>query len=132
MAGSLALLGKDDAAHLENALKALASLDGILLETVDEGILDAVLDALPATAEGSDAGALNKLGLVVAKGLVDNLFLDVDEVAPSQVLANHGDSAFGRVDVAGFVDEALVHLAANDGLHPVGGRLPAGDEALGS
>lgn len=132
LAGTLALLGKDDAAHLEDALKALAALDGVLLESVDQGVLDAVLDALPAAAEGGDAGALDKLGLVGAEGLVDNLFLDVDEVAPGQVLADHGDGAVGGVDVAGLVDEALVHLAADDGLDPVGGGLAAGNEALGA
>lgn len=130
--GPFALLGKDDAAHLQDPLKALAALGGILLEAGDQGVLDGVLDALPAAAEGGNVGRLDKLGLVVAEGLVDDLLLDVDEVAPGQVLADHGDGLGGGVDVARLVDEALVHLAADDALHPLGGRLAAGDEALGA
>lgn len=129
---TLALLGKDDSAHLEDALKALATLDGVLLEAVNEGVLDAVLDALPAAAEGGDAGALLKPGLVVAQGPVDDLLLDVDEVAPGEVLADHGEGLVGRVDVARLEDVADVHVAADDGLDPVGRRLLAGDEALGA
>lgn len=129
---TFSLFSKDDSAHLEDTLETLLALDCILLEPRDQSILDLVLDALPAAAEGGDSGALHELGLVVAKGRICDLFLDVDEVAPSQILAHHGDGSIGRVDIAGLVYPAVVHVAADDGLEPVRGGLLAGDEAFGA
>jgi hypothetical protein len=129
---TLALLGKDDAAHLKDALKALAALDGVLLEAVDEGVLNAVLDALPAAAESSDAGALGELGVVGRGGAVGDLLLNADEVAEGEVLADHGEGLGARVDIAGLVDLRLIHLGREDGLEPLGRALLAGDEALGA
>lgn len=128
----LLLFSKDDAAHLENPLEALAALNGVLLEARAQRVLDAVLDALPAAAQGGDAGALDELRLVLAQGLVDDLLLHADQVAPRQVLADHCDRLALRVDVAGLVDEALLHVAAQQRLDPVGGGLLACDEALGA
>ncbi|KAI6748728.1 hypothetical protein HG531_007675 [Fusarium graminearum] len=126
------LLGESLAAHHQDALKALTALDGVLTEVRNHCVLDAVLDSLPATAQGSDVGILDELGLVVAERLVNNLLLDVDEVAPCQVLADHGNGLVDGVNVAGFVHEALVSGAADDGLDPVGDALLACDETLGS
>lgn len=127
---TLLLLGKGHAAHLENALEALAALDGVLLESMHQSILDAVLDSLPATAESGDVGSLDELGLVGTKRLVDDLLLDIDEVAPGQVLADHGDGLGGGINVARLVHKVEVQVAAHHGLHPVRGGLLAGDEAL--
>jgi len=74
----LLLLSEDLAAHLEHTLKAFATLDGVLVEPANKRVLDAVLDALPATAEGSDACALHELSVHLVEGLLDNLLLDVD------------------------------------------------------
>lgn len=126
------LLGENDSAHLENTLEALLSLDGVLAEAVYQGIFDAVLDALPAATKGGDAGALDKLGLMVGEGAVDHLLLYANQVVPGQVLAHHGESLVCRVDVGGLVYEVVIHGAANEGLHPFGSRLLAGNQSLGS
>lgn len=67
-----------------------------------------------------------------AVGLVGDLLLDIDEVAPGQVLADHGEGLVGRVDVGGFKDVADVHGVAHEGLDPFGRGLLAGDETLGA
>lgn len=128
----LFLLGKDDAAHLQHALEALAALDGVLLEARAQRVLDAILDALPAAAQGRDAGGLGELRLVLAERLVDDFLLHAHQVAPRQVLADHCDRLALRVDVAGLVDEALLHVAAQQRLDPVGRGLLACDEAFGA
>lgn len=128
----LLLLGKDDAAHFQHALEALAALDGVFLEARAQRVLDAVLDALPAAAQGRDAGSLGELRLVLAGRAVDDLLLHAHQVAPRQVLADHCDCLALRVDVAGLVDEALLHVAAQQRLDPVGRGLLACDEAFGA
>ncbi|KAI6763757.1 hypothetical protein HG530_007546 [Fusarium avenaceum] len=130
--GNLArpLLGKGLAAHQQNALEAFTALNSVFAEAGDHCVLDAVLDSLPATAQSSDVGVLDELGLVVTHGLVDTLLLNVDEVAPCQVLADHCDGLVHRVDVAGLVHEALVSCASDDSLDPVRDGLLAGDETL--
>lgn len=124
------LLGEDNPAHLKNTLEALAALDGVLMEARHEAVLDLVLNALPAAAKGSDLGALVESCLVCSKGRVGALLLNADEVAESEVLAHHGESSCGGIDVAGLVDVALVGVA-QESLEPLGCGLLACDEALG-
>lgn len=69
---------------------------------------------------------------MVAEGLVYDLLLNVDEVAPCQVLANHGDGLVDGVDVASLIHEALVASTTDDGLDPIGHGLLAGDQTLGA
>jgi len=126
------LLGECLSAHHQDALKALTALDSVLAEAGNHCVLDAVLDSLPATAQGSDVGVLDELSLMVAERLVDYLLLNIDEVAPCQVLADHGDGLVDGVDVAGFVHEALISSATDDCLDPVGDGLLACDQTFGS
>lgn len=98
-------------------------------------VLDAVLDALPAAAEGGDLRVLDELRLRRADGLVDDGLLDGDEVGEGQVLGDHCDGLVGRVDVGGLKDVGDVRVAAaaaDEGGEPLGGGLLAGDEALGA
>lgn len=126
------LFGKDDAAHLQDTLETLTALESILLESRHQGIFDAVLDSLPAAAQGGDAGGLDKLCLVLAQGLVDDLLLDVDEIAPRQILADHRESLVAGVDIGCLEDVAYVHRGAHYCLDPFRRGLLAGDEALGA
>lgn len=125
------LLGKDNSAHLQYTLKALSALDGVLLEAGDHDILNAILDFLPAAAKSSYPGALQELRLVIGKRSVDDLLLHADEVAPCQVLADHGHGLVLGVDIAGLEHEALIRGGAEDPLDPLGRGLFAGDEAFG-
>jgi len=127
----LLLLGEDLAAHLEDALKALAAPNAVLVEACDECVFDAVAYPLPATAEGCDPRALAEESLAVGERRVHTLLLHGDQVAPCQVLAHHGEGLICGVDVAGLVDVALIYLAA-DGLDPFWRGLLAADETLGS
>lgn len=52
----LPLHGKHLPAHLKHSLEPFSSADGVLLESLDGDLLDAVLDLLPAAAEGDDLG----------------------------------------------------------------------------
>ena len=126
------LLSEHNAAHCQDALEALAALDGILLEPRAQRVFDAVLDSLPAAAERSYPRRLLELRLVIAHRRVRHLFLHIDEVAPRQVLADHGEGLVLRVDVAGLEDVADVHRVAHHRLDPFGSRLLACDEALGA
>ena len=127
----LALLGEDATAHLEHTLEAFLSLHRVLLEACDEGVLDAVLYPLPATAQSCYSCRLLERGLASAHGPVDDGLLYSDEVRPCDVLRHHGNGLLGRVDVRHLEDLTGV-CAADNGLEPVGYGLLASDETLGS
>lgn len=128
---ALPLHGENLSAHLEHHLKALATLDGVLLETLDSKVLDAVLDFLPATAEGSDLSRLLEDGAVCRGRAVYDGFANGEQVGEGHVHAAHGDLLGRRVDVRGFVDVGDL-LAAEEGSEPFGGRLLAGDKTFGA
>ena len=128
---SFPLLRKHDPAHLKNALEPFTSLDRVLPKSGNDGVFDAVLDSLPAAAHGCYPRTLQKLGLVIPHGPIDHLFLNADQVAECQVLADHGDGFCGGVDVGSFVDHGRLKVAEN-GFHPLWCGLLAGDETLGA
>lgn len=99
---AFSLHGKHLSAHLENRLKALAALDGVLLEALDSVFLDAVLDLLPTATEGSDLSGLLEdcaRGGTGGRGTVYDGFADGEEIVKGHIHAAHGDLFGGRVDV---------------------------------
>lgn len=104
---AFSLHGKHFSAHLEHRLKALAALDGVLLEALDGKVLDAVLDLLPTAAEGSNlSGLLENCARcgTGGRGTVDDGFTDGEEIVKGHVHAAHGDLFGGRVDIGCLVD----------------------------
>jgi hypothetical protein len=104
---AFSLHGKHLSAHLENRLKALAALDGVLLEAFNGELLNAVLDLLPTATESSDLSGLLEdcaRGRAGGRGTVNDSFADGEEVVKGQVHAAHGDLFGGRVDVGSLVD----------------------------
>ena len=99
---TLPFLGKRPPTHGQNGLESFFSFDGVLAKSFDKGVLDAVLDAVPAAAEGRDFGFLLELGLVVVKGAIDNDLLNVDEVGPGEIGRDHSDGPLVWIDVRGF------------------------------
>lgn len=103
----LALVCKDFAAHLQNSLEALSSTDGILPEAFDGEVLDAVLDLLPATAEGNDLGILVEDGAGVGcrgRGSVNDGLANGKQIGPGHVDAAHGDLFLLGVNIGRLVD----------------------------
>jgi len=127
--GPLPLLRKHLPAHLQHGLEALASLDSILAEPRNGEFLDAVLDFLPAAAQGNNARVLVEDGAAVGGGAVYDDLVDADQVVEGHILAAHGHLLRRGVDVGGFVDVRYV-LAAEDGGKPFGCGLFAGYEAF--
>lgn len=131
---AFSLHGEDLSAHLEHSLKALTTLDGILLETLNGEVLNAVLDLLPTTAEGSDLSRLLEdcaRGRTSGRRTVNDGFADGEEIVESHVCAAHRDLLGDRVDVRGFVDLRDI-LAAEERAEPLWCRLLAGDETFGT
>ena len=118
---AFSLQSKHLSAHLENSFKALAALDGILLEALDGVILDAVLDLLPTTAEGSDLSGLLEdcaRGRAGGRGTVNDGFADGEQIVEGHVHAAHGDLFGGRIDVGCLVDLRDL-LATEEGTEPL-------------
>jgi hypothetical protein len=131
---AFSLHGKHLSAHLEHRLKALAALDGVLLEALDGEFLNAVLDLLPAAAEGSDLSGLLEdcaRGGAGGRGTVNDGFADGEEIVEGHVHAAHGDLFGGRVDVGCLVDLRDI-FAAEEGTEPFRCGLFAGDETFGA
>ena len=117
-------------AHGQHRLKPFLALSSVLPEPLDEGVLDAVLDALPATSQGGDLGLLVELGLVGIERRVDDGLLDVEQVAEGDVGGDHGDCLGLGVDVGGLKHLRLIYAAAQHALEPFRSGLTAGDETL--
>jgi hypothetical protein len=131
---AFSLHGKHLSAHLEHRLKALAALDGVLLEALDGKFLDAVLDLLPAATEGSDLSGLLEdcaRGGAGGRGTVNDGFADGEEIVEGHVHAAHGNLLCGRVDVGCLVDLRDI-FAAKEGTEPFWCGLFAGDETFGA
>lgn len=128
----LPFLGEDAPAHGQHGLESFLALSRVLTEPLDESVLDAVLDALPATSQGSDLGLLVKLGLVLAERGVDDGLLDVEQVTEGDVGRDHGDGLGLGVDVGGLKHLRLVHATAHHALEPFRSSLTAGDQTLGA
>jgi hypothetical protein len=104
---AFSLHGKHLSAHLEHGFKALAALDGVLLEALDSVFLDAVLDLLPTATEGSDLSGLLEncaRGRAGGRGTVYNGFANGEEIVKGHIHAAHGDLFGSRVDVGCLVD----------------------------
>jgi hypothetical protein len=131
---AFSLHGKDLSAHLENRLKALAALDGVLLEAFDGEFLDAVLDLLPTATESSDLSGLLEncaRGGAGGRGTVNDGFADGEEIVKGHVHAAHGDLFGGRVDIGCLVD--LRDLGAREErTEPFWRGLFAGNETFGA
>ena len=117
---AFSLHGKHLSAHLENRLKALAALDGVLLKALDSVFLDAVLNLLPTATEGSDLSGLLEdcaRSRTRGRGTVYDGFADGEEIVEGHVHAAHGDLLSGRVDVGCLVDLRDI-LATEEGAKP--------------
>jgi len=129
---AFSLHGEHLSAHLEHRLEAFTALDGILLEALDSKVLDAVLDLLPAAAEGSDLSGLLEdcaRGRAGGRGTVNDSFADGEEIVEGHVHAAHGDLFGGRVDIGCLVDLRDL-LATEEGTKPLWCGLFAGDETF--
>lgn len=131
---AFSLHGEDLSAHLEHSLKALTAFDSVLLEALNGEVLDAVLDLLPTTAEGSDLSRLLEdcaRGRTGRRRTVNDGFADGEEIVESHVRAAHRDLLGDRVDVRGFVDLRDI-LATEERAEPFWCGLLAGDETFGT
>jgi hypothetical protein len=131
---AFSLHGKHLSAHLENRLKTLAALDGVLLEALDSVFLNTVLDLLPTTAEGSDLSGLLEdcaRGRASGRGTVYDGFADGEEIVKGHVHAAHSDLLGGRVDIRCLVDLRDL-LATEERTKPLRRGLFAGDETFGA
>lgn len=125
------LLAERAAAHGENGLEALAALDGVLLELRDAGLLDCVLDLLPASANSRDLRFLVELCLLIRYRSIDNSLLDADDVGECEVCRAHGDLLCLWVDV-GSLEDVRGLVTSEHGQEPFWCLLVAGDESFGA
>ena len=125
------LLAERATAHGKNGLEALAALDGVLLELRDAGLLDGVLDLLPASANSRDLRFLVELCLLIRYRSIDNSLLYADDVGECEVGRAHGDLLCLWVDV-GSLEDVRGLVTSEHGQEPFWCLLVAGDESFGA
>ena len=133
---ALPLLTKHPPTHLQHVLEALPSPLRILPKPLHARLLDLRPNLLPPPTQRRDLRVLPELrplapGPRRRKRLVHHRLPTRQDVRPRQVRRAHGDALGGGVDVRGLVDGGG-GLPAEQGQHPGGGGLRAGDEALGA
>lgn len=104
----------------------------VLPKPLHARLLDLGANLLPAAAQRRDLRVLpEQRPLLARQRLVDDGLATRQDVGAGEVGGAHGDAFGGGVDVGGFVDVGG-GVAAEEGEHPGGGGLLAGDEAFGA